>query len=64
LDYQGEIDKILNIITESKKAFNAEFKATDFETFIDAIRSYPKILHISSHGVIKENKDKKMFYLC
>lgn len=64
IDYQGEIEKIVDSIMQTKKNFTAAFEPCDFETFVDAIRKTPKILHISCHGIIREKDGVKKFHLC
>ncbi len=66
IDYRSEIQKIVNTIKNSKKQFNALFESANYDSFINSIRKYPKILHISSHGIIEIEKknNKKIFNLC
>ena len=65
IDYRSEIQKIVNTIKNSKKQFNALFESANYDSFINSIRKYPKILHISSHGIIEDKKNnKKLFNLC
>ena len=64
IDYQGEIEKIVDSINQAKKNFTAIFEPCDLDTFTEAIRTVPKILHISCHGIIREKDNIKKFSLC
>ena len=64
INYRKEIQGIVNTIKNSKKQFNALFECASDDNLINSIRKYPKILHISAHGIIYKEKDEEMFKLC
>ena len=59
ISYREEIKRILDLLKNKGKKFNCLFECIGFKTFIDTlIKKKTKILHISSHGCLDEDKNK------
>lgn len=66
IDYQGEIENICKAINNSERKinFNCVFEPCDFNMFYSSVKESPRILHISSHGELREVDSQQVFYLC
>ena len=62
INYRLEIQKILQLMTKSKKQFNCLFECANEKNFRNLIKKPTKILHISSHGYIR-NYNYQDYYL-
>ena len=56
INYRPEIRHLINIFEKSKQEFNCIFECANEKKFREAIIKQPKILHISSHGLVDENR--------
>ena len=57
INYRSEIRNLNKIFENSKKEFKCIFECANEKKLRDAIIKQPKILHISSHGYLDENKE-------
>ena len=61
INYRPEIKKICNIFENSKKEYNCIFECANEKKLREALIKQPKILHISSHGKLYENRQYSLF---
>ena len=61
INYRSEIKNLNKIFENSKKEFKCIFECANEKTLRDAIIKQPKIIHISSHGFLNENREYLLY---
>ena len=61
INYRSEIRNLNKIFENSKKEFKCIFECANEKTLRDAIIKQPKIIHISSHGFLNENREYLLY---
>ena len=59
ISYREEMEIIINIMKKKGKKFNCLFECIDYDVFRDVLMNKrTKVLHISSHGLLKKSEKK------
>ena len=61
VDYAGEVNTILKILSSTKKEMQARIECATGDHLAKFLKERPKVLHISCHG--DYDKDKEEFFL-
>ena len=61
INYRLEIRNLFHLFNRSNLKFNCSFECANEKKLKDAIIKQPKILHLSSHGILDENREYSLF---